>query len=51
MAAIGAVVLLGEKIPGFKLGRLPGDIVITSDRSDIERLLESRSVTAVFTNV
>jgi hypothetical protein len=29
----------------------PGDIVITSDRSDIERLLESRSVTAVFTNV
>ena len=29
----------------------PGDIVITGDRSDIERLLESRSVTAVFTNV
>ena len=29
----------------------PGDIVITSDRSDIERLLESRSVTAVFTTV
>jgi len=29
LAAIGAVVLLGEKIPGFRLGRLPGDIVIT----------------------
>ncbi len=29
----------------------PGDIVITSDRSDIERLLESRSVTADFTTV
>lgn len=29
----------------------PGDMVITSDRSDIERLLESRSVTADFTTV
>ena len=29
----------------------PGDIVITSDRSDIERLLESRSVSADFTTV
>ena len=29
----------------------PGDIVITSDKSDIERLLESRSITAAYTIV
>ncbi len=28
LAVIGAIVTLGEKYPGFRLGRLPGDIVI-----------------------
>ncbi len=30
-AALGALVLLAEKIPGFRLGRLPGDIAIQKD--------------------
>ncbi len=28
LAVIGVIVTIGEKYPGFKLGRLPGDIVI-----------------------
>lgn len=31
LAVIAAVVALGERFPGFKLGRLPGDIVIERD--------------------
>ncbi len=28
LAVVGAIAMLGEKYPRFRLGRLPGDIVI-----------------------
>lgn len=31
LIVVGVVVMLGEKFPSFKLGRLPGDIVIERD--------------------
>lgn len=35
LAVIGAIVALGERYPGFKFGRLPGDIVIEREGTTV----------------
>lgn len=35
IVAIGLLTLVGERFPGFKLGRLPGDIVIERKESKL----------------
>jgi len=32
MALVGVLLLVGERFPGLRIGRLPGDITVGSDR-------------------